>query len=79
MLHQPREIAPPSSARLRGIHGEVEAEIRNFLQAVNSYADRVAKEPRVSFQQHLCSIFAARNNQHNRRNSRSRHANRVES
>lgn len=56
---QPRENAPPRGARLRS--GKVEEEIQDFLQAVNSYAARVAKEPRVSFQQHLTSIFAGRN------------------
>jgi hypothetical protein len=43
------------------IPGKVEEEIQDFLQALNSYPARVAKEPRVSFQQHLSSIFAGRN------------------
>ena len=57
---QPREIAPPRDAHVRIIDGEVQKEIQNFLQAVNSYAARVAKEPGISFRQHLSSIFAAR-------------------
>ena len=57
---QPREIAAPHSAQIR-IQGEAQEEIQNFLRAVDSYPARVAKEPRVTFQQHLCSIFAARN------------------
>lgn len=59
---EPKEIAPPRSAHVRIIHGhgEVQEEIQNFLQAVNSYAARVAKEPHISFQQHLSSIFAVR-------------------
>ncbi len=69
---QPRENAPPRSAEIRVSQGKVEEEIKDFLQAVNSYAARVAKEPRVSFQQHLSSIFAARTDEHNRRDSRSR-------
>lgn len=71
---QPREIAPPRSSQAQIIQGDVEGEIRDFLQAVNSYAARVAKEPRVSFQQHLTSIFAARNSndEQDRRDSRSR-------
>jgi hypothetical protein len=39
---------------------QVEQEIQNFLQALDSYPARVAREPRVTFHQHLCGIFAAR-------------------
>jgi hypothetical protein len=49
---QPQEIVPPRSKQVR-------QEIQNFLQAVDSYPARVAKEPRISFHQHLCSVFAA--------------------
>ncbi len=69
---QPREVAPPRSAHVRIVEGKVENEIQDFLQAVNSYAARVAKEPRISFQQHLSSIFAARNDERDRRDSRPR-------
>lgn len=48
---QPREIAPPRNK-------QVEGEIRSFLRALDSYPARVAKEPRISFQQHLCSLVA---------------------
>jgi hypothetical protein len=58
---QPRDIVASRGAQIRIIQGEVEDEIRDFLMAVNSYSARVAKEPRVSFQQHLSNIFAARN------------------
>ena len=58
---QPREIAAPHSGAQIRIQGEAQEEIQNFLRAVDSYPARVAKEPRVTFQQHLCSIFAARN------------------
>jgi hypothetical protein len=51
---QPGEISPPRSRQVR-------EEIQNFLQALDSYPARAAKEPRVSFHQHLCSIFATRN------------------
>jgi hypothetical protein len=44
------------SAPLR--NKQVREEIRNFLHALDSYPARAAKEPQVSFQQHLCSIFA---------------------
>ncbi len=49
---QPRESVQPRDQ-------QVLREIQGFLRAVNSYPARVAKEPRVSFQQHLCSIFAS--------------------
>jgi hypothetical protein len=49
---QPLASIPPRSEQVR-------REIQEFLRAVDSYPARVAKEPRVSFQQHLCSIFAA--------------------
>lgn len=58
---QPREAAPPIGApiHVRIAKNEVQEEIRNFLRAVNSYPARVAKDPHVTFQQHLSSIFAA--------------------
>jgi hypothetical protein len=54
---QPREIVPPRNAQV--CNAQVQEEIQNFLLALDSYPDRVAKEPRVSFHQHLCSFFAA--------------------
>ncbi len=51
---QPREVV---SLRTE----QVQEEIQGFLEAVDSYPARAAKEPGVSFHQHLCSIFAARN------------------
>jgi hypothetical protein len=38
---------------------QVQREIQNFLQALDSYPARVAREPRLTFHQHLCSVFAA--------------------
>jgi hypothetical protein len=38
---------------------QVHEEIQNFLHALDSYPARVAKEPRINFQQHLSSFFAA--------------------
>jgi len=49
---QPREIAPPRDEQVG-----VQEEIQNFLQALDSYPARAAKEPNVSFHQHLCSFF----------------------
>jgi hypothetical protein len=54
---QPLEIIPP---QVQIVQGEVQQEIPAFLQAVNPYPARVAKEPRVRFQQHLSNMFAAR-------------------
>jgi hypothetical protein len=38
---------------------EAQREIDSFLRAVSSYPDRFAREPYLSFQQHLSSIVAA--------------------
>jgi len=46
---------------------QVRREIQGFLRAVDSYPERFAREPRVSFQQHLCSVFAASQEQQRRR------------
>jgi hypothetical protein len=35
---------------------EVQQEIDSFLRALSSYPDRFAREPSLSFQQHLSSI-----------------------
>jgi hypothetical protein len=37
----------------------VQREIDSFLRAINSYPDRFAREPYLSFQQHLSSIVTA--------------------
>jgi hypothetical protein len=63
---QPREIAPPRTEQ-----AQVQHEIQSFLRAVDSYPARVAKEPRVSFPQHLRSDFAAdRDDRHDDRTRR---------
>jgi hypothetical protein len=49
---QPSEVTPPR-------HEQVQAEIQSFLQAVDSYPARVAKQPGLTFQQHLSQVFAA--------------------
>jgi hypothetical protein len=38
---------------------EVQREIDSFLRAVSSYPDRFAREPYLSFEQHLSSIVTA--------------------
>jgi hypothetical protein len=37
----------------------VQQEIEDYLQALSSYPDRFAREPRLSFEQHLVSIIAS--------------------
>ena len=38
---------------------DVKQEIENFLHALNSYPDRFAREPRLSFHEHLFNIETA--------------------
>jgi len=38
---------------------EAQEEIDSFLRALSSYPDRFAREPYLSFQQHLSSIVTA--------------------
>jgi hypothetical protein len=49
--NQPREDEPCNE--------QVLMEVQSFLQALASYPDRFAKEPMVSFEQHLNSLVAA--------------------
>jgi len=46
---------------------QVSEEIQKFLSAVDSYPDRVAKEPGLSFRRHLSSLFATSPNAKPRR------------
>lgn len=59
---QPRQTVPPPSGQMHveQVHVEqVQQEIDNFLRALDSYPARAAKEPNVTFQQYITSIFAA--------------------
>jgi hypothetical protein len=51
-------------------NARVRQEIKNFLQALDSYPARAAKERSVSFQEHLCSIFVGRDDRGGNRQSR---------
>jgi hypothetical protein len=42
---------------------QVRLEIQIFLTALQSYPDRAAKEPNITFEQHLYSLVAPRRNQ----------------
>jgi hypothetical protein len=46
---QPRETVQPRNEEAR-------LEIQNFLHALDSYPTRAAKDPRISFQQHLSNV-----------------------
>jgi hypothetical protein len=46
----------------------VRIEIQTFLLALDSYPRRFAKEPKISFQEHLGSLVAAREDDLRRRN-----------
>jgi hypothetical protein len=50
---------------------EVQQEIDSFLRALSSYPDRFAREPDLSFRQHLSSIATAshRHNAHGTNNN----------
>ena len=54
--HHATDLRVPDAERERI---EVQREIDSFLRAVNSYPDRFAREPYLSFQQHLSSIVTA--------------------
>jgi hypothetical protein len=56
---QPRESVAVCRESVPLVGAQVRQEIQNFFRALDSYPARVAKEPRLSFHQHLCSLFAA--------------------
>ena len=53
--HHATDLRVPDVER----ENEVQREIDSFLRAVNSYPDRFAHEPYLSFQQHLSNIVTA--------------------
>jgi uncharacterized protein YciW len=50
-----RRITPSSSSAER----DARREIEHFQRAISSYADRFAREPHLSFEQHLFRLAAA--------------------
>jgi hypothetical protein len=48
---QPRASSGPQNQQARN-------DMRRFLLAVRSYPDRIAQEPKVTFEQHFTSLFA---------------------
>jgi len=51
-----RRITPPSSGTALG--RDARREIEHFQRAINSYADRFAREPHLSFEQHWFRLAA---------------------
>jgi hypothetical protein len=54
---QARKGFAPRSEPVPFAQARTEDEIRKFFQALDSYSSRAAKEPGVTFHQHLRSIF----------------------
>lgn len=55
--HYATALRVPEAARQHEVReDEVQQEIDSFLKAVRSYPERFAREPDLSFQQHLSSI-----------------------
>jgi len=52
---QPQDMVRPRSE-------QVQDEIQNFLEALDSYPARVAKEPGLSFHRYLCSFLTTARN-----------------
>jgi hypothetical protein len=66
-----KKQATQATARER----DVQQEIDSFLRALSSYPDRFAREPYLSFQQHLCRIVTAahpHNTNHSNNNNEDR-------
>jgi len=63
-----QQVQPPEILFLR--NQQAEEEMLTFQLAVDSYPARASKEPRVSFQQHLCSFFATADDRNYDRSSR---------
>ena len=58
VIAAPREPMPVVLARAgTRVRTRVEDEIHKFFQAIDSYSARAAREPGVTFHQHLRSIF----------------------
>lgn len=51
-----RRITPASSSA--AFEREAQREIEHFKRALNSYADRFASEPHLSFEQHFFRLAA---------------------
>jgi hypothetical protein len=54
---QPRPMLAPRSEPVPFVQAQAQDEIQKFFEALDSYSARAAKEPGVTFHQHLRSIF----------------------
>jgi hypothetical protein len=65
---QPRPVIAASREPIPVVHARagtrVEDEIQKFFQAIDSYSARAAKEPGVTFHQHLRSVFTTGDGSH---------------
>jgi hypothetical protein len=61
---QPRPMLAPRSEPVPFAQAQAQDEIRKFFQALDSYSARAAAEPRVTFHQHLRSIFTTGDGTH---------------
>ena len=52
-----RSVAPAVLRVVSEKHNQ--REIENYLKALSSYPDRFARDPELSFEQHLCSLVYA--------------------
>ena len=64
-----QRVPAPGNSNEHDVHREID----NFLQALSSYPDRFAREPYLSFQQHLSSFVAADHQQRNNHGDNGRH------
>jgi hypothetical protein len=51
-VHYRIQLGQPASTIAQAQH-----EIHNFLQALDSYPARAAKEPGITFHEHLCTVL----------------------
>jgi hypothetical protein len=61
---QPRPMLAPRSEPVPLMQAQAQDEIRKFFQALDSYSARAAREPGVTFHQHLRSIFTTGDGTH---------------
>lgn len=53
---KPRALRGQSESRMSG-NEQVRAEIKTFLQALNSYPARFAVDPEITFEEHRTSLM----------------------
>ena len=61
---RPRRIIAPRHEQVLLVQARAQEEIHKFFQAIDSYSARAAREPGVTFHQHLRSIFTSGDGAH---------------